>query len=61
VDYKKILTTLIEEIGEAEIGRIIIREGCPGLFGLSHVIYCVTDQGDCPDCWANALGMEEEK
>jgi hypothetical protein len=59
MDYKKILAALIEEIGEEEIGRGIIREGCPGLFGLSHVIYCKTDRGDCPECWAKALGMEE--
>jgi hypothetical protein len=56
MDYEKIFSVLVDRVGKEEAAKIIVKAGCPGLFGLAHEKGCVVDLDDCPNCWANALG-----
>jgi len=59
MDYGEMVDALIEQVDKEKIGRLIVKAGCPYSFGLSDATDCETDQRDCPDCWARALGIEE--
>jgi len=62
MDYKKILVALIEQIGEAELGRIIVEKDCPHSYHLSDTKDCGSNSQNCDKCWAwaEALGLKQE-
>lgn len=61
MDYKQMLTTLVEQIGKEKmsiiIGKIIVERECPHSFGLSDVEDCGTYPQNCTDCWTEVLGL----
>jgi hypothetical protein len=60
MDYKKILDALIEQIGEAELGRIIVEKDCPHSYHLSDTKGCGSSSQNCYKCWAKAVGLKLE-
>jgi hypothetical protein len=73
MDYEEMFDVLIGKVGKEEIGRIvvekhgkeelsriIVEKHCPHSYHLSESKHCGTNLQYCSNCWAKALGMEEE-
>jgi hypothetical protein len=60
MDYENVFDKTVEKFGKEEIGRLIVGEICPNAIGLEALLDCGTYPQNCSNCWARALGMEEE-